>query len=573
MTPPSKPSITPTPQLVDKLEHRHAAIAAIGQIALEAIGLDTVMANAADRLARAIEVDFVEILELSPDGGTLLLCGGKGWTGRDIGTATMPTSEHGLAEFTLLAGEPIIVIDAKSERRFRSSAVLTKHRVVSELSTLIAGSNGPYGVLAVHTKQRREFTSDDVHFLRAVANMIAAAVKQRNAEAALRDLAARMSAIVTTAVDGIISINERGIIDSVNAAAERLFGYSEADLIGKNVSVLMPEPYSGEHDGYLMNYLRTGQARIIGIGREVVGRRNDGSTFPMELAVSEMRVNERRMFTGLVRDVTERRRLELEILKVASEEQRRIGQDLHDGLCQQLTGVAFALEVLGQKLAARAAPETASIRKIAELVDQSISQSRELARGLQPVTLDAAGLVLALQEFATKTETLFHISCLFMYNQPILVHDNTVATHLYRITQEAVANAIKHGKAKTIVIELSSDGETLHLSITDDGLGLRGPRRDTQGMGLQTMSYRARVINGTLDVRPGKHGGTIVLCSMSLKNAGMAITVKPAAEDQPDGKENRKTTSGKTASGKGESRKAPDRKAAAAGKEKRLRRR
>lgn len=129
--------------------------------------------------------------------------------------------------------------------------------------------------------------------------------------AALRDSEERMRAILETAVEGIITIDERGMIELINPAAERIFGYTAAEVQGKNVSLLMPQPYRDEHDAYMSNYLRTGQARIIGLGREVVGRRKDGSVFPMDLAVSEVRLAHRRLFTGFVRDISERRRAEL----------------------------------------------------------------------------------------------------------------------------------------------------------------------------------------------------------------------------------------------------------------------
>ena len=121
---------------------------------------------------------------------------------------------------------------------------------------------------------------------------------------------AHVRSVVNNVVDGIITIDGRGEILTVNPAAERIFGYKADEIVGQNVKVLMPEPYRGEHDCYLANYLRTGQAKIIGIGREVVGRRKDGSTFPMDLGVSEFLQQEKRYFTGIVRDITERKRSE-----------------------------------------------------------------------------------------------------------------------------------------------------------------------------------------------------------------------------------------------------------------------
>jgi two-component system sensor kinase FixL len=134
--------------------------------------------------------------------------------------------------------------------------------------------------------------------------------RRKCAEDALAEQSARLAAIVETAVDAIITIDERGTIDSFNPAAERLFGYKRDEVLGKNVSLLMPSPYRDAHDGYLRHYLDTGEKRIIGLGREVVAQRKDGTTFPIELAVSEMQVGNRRMFTGLVHDITLRKQTE-----------------------------------------------------------------------------------------------------------------------------------------------------------------------------------------------------------------------------------------------------------------------
>jgi PAS domain S-box-containing protein len=138
------------------------------------------------------------------------------------------------------------------------------------------------------------------------------------AEQALREREARIRAILDTTVDAIITIDEQGIIESFNLAAERIFGYAAAEVLGQEVSLLMPSPYREEHRGYLARYLRTGEKRIIGIGREVVGRRKDGTTFPMDLAVSEVRLGDRCLFTGIVRDITERKRAEEDRLRLAA---------------------------------------------------------------------------------------------------------------------------------------------------------------------------------------------------------------------------------------------------------------
>src|SRR5688500_12344846 len=234
---------------------------------------------------------------------------------------------------------------------------------------------------------------------------------QRNVREPVHETAERLRAILETAVEGIITIDARGTIESLNPAAERLFGYAAVELIGRNVKVLMPSPYRQEHDGYLANYMRTGHARIIGIGREVVGQRKDGSIFPMDLAVSEVKLRNRRLFTGFVRDITERKRLEQEILEISNREQRRIGQDLHDGLCQELAGIEIMAQVLEQDLKSKRS--AAQANKIATHVRQAISHTRMLARGLSPVEVEANGLMSALNELAKTASALLRIDCHF----------------------------------------------------------------------------------------------------------------------------------------------------------------
>ncbi len=337
-----------------------------------------------------------------------------------------------------------------------------------------------------------------------------------NAQSALRDAAERLRAILATAVEGIITIDERGLIESFNPAAEKIFGYASAEVVGKNVNVLMPSPYREEHNGYLANYRRSGHARIIGIGREVVGRRKDGSEFPLDLSVSEVRLASRRIFAGFVRDIGERKRLEKEILEISEREQRRIGHDLHDGLCQHLAGIELMSQVLEQKVAAYSESDAARVAELGGHVRDAIAHTRSLARGLSPVMHDAEGLMSALHELAANSGKLFRINCIFECNQPVLVRDQSAATHLYRIAQEAVSNAINHGKAKHVRIGLASAGARIILSVKDDGCGIPEELPDNGGMGLRIMKYRAGMVGGDTMVERDLEGGTCVVCSIPV---------------------------------------------------------
>ena len=343
--------------------------------------------------------------------------------------------------------------------------------------------------------------------------------QRERATSALRDSAERLRAILETAVEGIITINERGTIESFNLAAERIFGYKAVEVIGKNVSTLMPSPHHEQHDSYLANYRHTGHAKIIGIGREVSGRRKDGTMFPMDLSVSEVRLAERRLFTGFIRDITERKRLEKEILEISERERRRIGHDLHDGLCQHLAGVEMMSQVLEQRLSSRSRDAARRAGEIAKNVREAISQTRSLARGLSPVTLESEGLVSALHELAFNTGKIFGVACRFDSDPPVSVADHAVATHLFRLAQEAVANAIKHGRAKRLSIQLTGDRGRVILKVDDDGAGFPAEIHRSKGMGLRIMQARVGMMDGTLAIERNADGGASVICSVPNRPA------------------------------------------------------
>lgn len=226
----------------------------------------------------------------------------------------------------------------------------------------------------------------------------------------------------------------------------------------------------------------------------------------------ETRVLERT--ADLRREIAERERLERELLEVGERERRRLGYDLHDGLCQHLTGTALAVQVLQQKLERRGSPEAVEAAKAVDLVEDGIVLSRKLAKGLQPVEMHAGGLMQALQEFATATSELFKVSCGFACEGPILFGDISIANHLYHIAREATGNAIRHGRARGIVISLDVRDEGTYLTVQDDGIGIPEPFPRKGGMGLTIMTQRAKLIGGTLDIRRGVERGTIVSCCL-----------------------------------------------------------
>jgi PAS domain S-box-containing protein len=349
------------------------------------------------------------------------------------------------------------------------------------------------------------------------------------ARAALEASEKRSRAVLETAVNAIITMSEQSIIETVNSATERIFGYTREELVGQNIKMLMPQPYRARHDGYVGAYLHTGARKIIGIGREVVGQRKDGAIFPIDLSVGEAHLPDgRRVFTGIIRDLTERKVLEEKILQISEEEQHRIGQDIHDDLCQQLAAIGCLAKVAHQQLARGGNREADNLDEIVRLVTQANVRAREMSRGLMPVVLDSVGLMEALKDLAQGTERIFRVSCPFRCERPVSVPDNKMATQLFRIAQEAVANAIKHSQAGRIEIQLTEEEQHVLLTIRDNGQGIpdnvTGKRT---GMGLLTMTHRARMMGGTLSVEPDEFGGTVVQCRVPVPTPQQASPRKP----------------------------------------------
>ena len=203
--------------------------------------------------------------------------------------------------------------------------------------------------------------------------------------------------------------------------------------------------------------------------------------------------------------------LEREVLEVGEREQRRIGQDLHDGLCQHLTGTALASQVLAERLPADTQLRN-DARRLVQLIEDGITLARGIAKGLYPIELQSGGLMHALEEFTANTSNMFGINCRFECLSPVLIENPSTAAHLYRIAQEAVSNAIRHGRATDIEVVLEESDAGIRLRVTDNGVGVPDPLPDHDGMGLRTMADRASSIGGQFTLNPGMMGGAEVVC-------------------------------------------------------------
>ncbi|HYY31793.1 MAG TPA: GAF domain-containing protein [Chthoniobacterales bacterium] len=377
---------TSTVAALEARARQQNAIAQLSQRALEGLDLPALLGDAVELILQILQVEYCSVIELLSDGNGLLLRAGAGWKEGRVGQIRFSAGRESPAGFALFSNSAVVIEDFATEIRFRQPKFLLDHGVVSAATVIIHGRCKPYGVLGAYTIKRRKFTSDDIHFIQSVANVLAA--------------------------------------------------------------------------------------------------------------------------------VIDRRQLEEELLAISGREQQRIGQDLHDGLCQQLVGIEFRNSVLVQQLANEDAKTEATM--IGELIRNATRQARLLAKGLSPVQLDAAGLMSALHELTSNASKLFDVSCRFDCPEPVLVADNTVATHLYRIVQEAISNAVKHGQAKLIIVSLTCVADQLTLRIWNNGAEFPSGATGKGGLGLRIMQYRAEMIGATLKFASATDNDATVECTFKI---------------------------------------------------------
>ena len=222
----------------------------------------------------------------------------------------------------------------------------------------------------------------------------------------------------------------------------------------------------------------------------------------------------RQSSTALSREILERRRLEKEVLEASEREQRKIGHDLHDSLGQQLTATALAGKVLAKKLAGQSPTEAAAANQLVDMIEQAIELTRTLARSLHPIEMQAEGLADGLRELAANVSKTFSVACKLECPRTVSLATAEANMHLYRIAQEAISNAIRHGRAKHIALDLEDNGSEITLTISDDGVGLPADAWDKTGMGLHIMRYRAGMIGAELQIKRLPARGTRVTCRL-----------------------------------------------------------
>jgi PAS domain S-box-containing protein len=356
----------------------------------------------------------------------------------------------------------------------------------------------------------------------SVGALLGRMVERETARQLLSESEQQLEAILDAVPDAVIAVDRGGTITRINSAAERIFGYSSQEMLGKGINLLMPSPYREEHAQYIARYLATGEAKIIGIGRELSGKCSKGRIFPIDLAVSE--IANQKGFVGSIRDISDRKELERQVINASATEQRRIGQDIHDGVGQELTGLRYVAQTHLDALLQEDSPHAKTAQRMKEWLGTIQQQLRTIIRQLIPVEVDEQGLVAALDGLAKQTADTHGLDCCLECPEAITVPDAALATHLFRIAQEAIRNAVRHAHASQIRVRLTQASGVLRLEIADDGTGMQSSTNPAQepprvGVGLRSMAYRAGLIRAALDICSGKDTGTRIVCTVSQEDS------------------------------------------------------
>lgn len=285
------------------------ALADLGQSALEKETLSKLMGNVVDTLARILETDYCGLLELLPGQDGLLLRSGAGWDENQVGSAIIPVGSDSHAGYTLQTNEPVILEDLATETRFSGTQLLREHGVVSGMSVIIQGANGPWGLLGVHSKTRRSFSEDEVEFLQTVANILSVTISSGIVEEKLRRSEEKFRGLMESASDGMLIVDAGGKIEFVNKQLQRMTGYTTDELLGQTADILVPTKFN-HHEKLQVDYRANPQIRRMGQGRSLHVRRKDGSEFQAEISLSPL-VTEKGMIIAVgVNDITARKQAE-----------------------------------------------------------------------------------------------------------------------------------------------------------------------------------------------------------------------------------------------------------------------
>jgi two-component system sensor kinase FixL len=433
----------------------------------------------------------------------------------------------------LASRQPVIVKDLPNEQRFSGAPLLLDHGIVSGVTVVIPGRDRPFGVLGAHSIRSLIFQPEQINFLASVAHVLSQAIGQRRSEAAVQRSESWLRHLVATTQDAVVSIDRRGCVVLFNASAERIFGYTAGEIVGRKVNLLMAEPYASEHDGYVARYERTREPHAIGRIRKVTAKRKDGTEFPVELSVTEIEVDEEVHYAAFLRDVSETlelyaRAVENERLAAIGGTAARIGHEI----ANPLNGIYLTLQLIEQRLARqpladeRVATDILKVKREIGRLNQLVQEFRTLARK-QAYRFRPTHLVTLLHEVVDLQRPVCEASAIKVVlssaaDLPAVdIDEDKLKQALLNVLKNAI-EAMAHGGK--LSIEAGRNGDDIIIAVSDTGTGIT-PDRDVfapffttkkEGSGLGLIIVRQIV---------AAHGGAITYDSQAGEGTTFRITL------------------------------------------------
>src|SRR3954471_10325131 len=426
-------------------------------------------------------------------------------------TTTMPIG-HGLPGRVWRSRTPAWIVDVTVDPDFPRAEAAKAGGLHSAFCFPIVSAEELAGVMEFFTPEPR---MPDDHLLETMASLgrqIGQFIDRTSAHASMHDSEARMRAILDAALDCVVTMDEHGCVVEFNPAAERTFGYAREDIIGLEMAeLIVPERLREMHRRGLERYLATGEGTVLNRRIEITGMRSDGSEFPVELAITRISVPGRPMFTGYLRDITERKRAEQElrasrarIVQATDAERRRLERDLHDGAQQRLVALSLSLRLIRSRLEAEPHDAAELLDEAVEELSGATAELRELARGIHPAILTDRGLDAALKALAARAPL------------PVSVESDVgadgrlpapVEAAAYFVAAEALTNVARYAQATRAHVRVVRGASTVTVDVRDDGAGGADP---AAGSGLRGLSDRIAALDGVLEVASPPGGGTVV---------------------------------------------------------------